>query len=354
MFASPRSRTPLLSAIAISILATFAHFAYSPPTLAGSQADLAWPYDVWLNQDVAYIITPQERAAFLELTTDEDRDNFIEQFWLRRNPDPKSLENEFEIEHYRRIAFANQNFASAKPGWQTDRGHVYIVFGKPDDVVCRRSARAFGSPDEFWGYKYLEGWGNNATLQFSALQGDGEYKLVLDDAQRKQLLEPQSHVATHEPPPFVRTEQYARGVMAPLLRFKDLSAVVSARIVRSQLAFEHSYAVERLTDCTAIVNIKLDIPETQLRLDDNAKAKVQIFGRVVNPANRIQATFEEEVSSNSDSNGDLSAAAPVLSLTKSVPLFYGTYTLTIAIKDPVTGEIGIETIPLSLPRRDQN
>ena len=94
--------------------------------------ELKGPYKTWLNEDVAWIITDQERAAFKSLSNDEERDAFIEQFWLRRNPNPDSPENEFREEHYRRIAYANEHFAAGKPGWKTDRGHIYIAFGKPD------------------------------------------------------------------------------------------------------------------------------------------------------------------------------------------------------------------------------
>jgi GWxTD domain-containing protein len=95
--------------------------------------ELETPYRKWLNEDVAYIITDEERAAFKRLQTDEEREQFIEQFWLRRDPTPDTVENEFKEEHYRRIAYANENFASGIPGWKTDRGRIYITYGPPDE-----------------------------------------------------------------------------------------------------------------------------------------------------------------------------------------------------------------------------
>ncbi len=74
----------------------------------------------------AYIISDEERKAFKNLSNDEEREAFIEQFWLRRNPNPDSPDNEFREEHYRRIAYANEHYAAGKPGWKTDRGHIYI------------------------------------------------------------------------------------------------------------------------------------------------------------------------------------------------------------------------------------
>jgi GWxTD domain-containing protein len=104
--------------------------------------ELKGPYKKWVNEDVRWIITDQELKAFKSLSNDEERDNFIEQFWLRRNPNPDSPENEFREEHYRRIAYANEHFAAGKPGWKTDRGHIYIAYGKPDSIDSHPSGGA--------------------------------------------------------------------------------------------------------------------------------------------------------------------------------------------------------------------
>jgi GWxTD domain-containing protein len=108
--------------------------------------ELKGAYKTWLNQDVVWIITDEERKAFKSLSNDEERDAFIEQFWLRRNPNPDSPENEFREEHYRRIAYANEHFAAGKPGWKTDRGHIYIAFGKPDSIDRTPRAAAMSGP----------------------------------------------------------------------------------------------------------------------------------------------------------------------------------------------------------------
>ena len=88
--------------------------------------ELESPYKIWLNVDVAYIITDEERRAFNGLSNDAERESFIEQFWLRRDPTPDTEENEFKEEHYRRIAYANERFASGIPGWKTDRGRTLV------------------------------------------------------------------------------------------------------------------------------------------------------------------------------------------------------------------------------------
>ena len=108
--------------------------------------ELKGTYKTWLNQEVPYIITDEERKAFMSLSNDEERDAFIENFWLRRNPNPDSPENEFREEHYRRIAYANEHFAAGKPGWKTDRGHIYIAFGTPDDIDSHPSGGSYDRP----------------------------------------------------------------------------------------------------------------------------------------------------------------------------------------------------------------
>ncbi len=83
--------------------------------------------------EVPYIITAEERKAFLSLSTDAQRDSFIEGFWKVRNPDPNSSVNAYKDEHYRRLAYANENFGDARyeDGWRTDRGRMYIILGPP-------------------------------------------------------------------------------------------------------------------------------------------------------------------------------------------------------------------------------
>jgi GWxTD domain-containing protein len=81
------------------------------------------PYDKWLNEDVVYIIRPEERSTFERLASVAEKEHFIEQFWEVRGSAAKQ-------EHYRRIAYANQNFADGDtPGWRTDRGRAYIIEG---------------------------------------------------------------------------------------------------------------------------------------------------------------------------------------------------------------------------------
>src|SRR5436853_2788397 len=144
----------------------------------------------WLNEDVAYIITYEESAAFKQLSNDEERDNFIEAFWQRRDPTPDTVENEFKEEHYRRIAYANEHFAAGIPGWKSDRGRIYIMYGKPDEIESHPSGGPYERPSyegggststypfENWWYRYIEGIGSDIEIEFVDPSGSGEYRIA--------------------------------------------------------------------------------------------------------------------------------------------------------------------------------
>ncbi|MGH9628700.1 MAG: GWxTD domain-containing protein, partial [Bryobacteraceae bacterium] len=105
----------------------------------GALGSMPAPFQKWLQEDIVYIISPVERAAFVRLTSDPERQRFIEQFWLRRDPSPGTAQNEYKEEHYRRIAYANQRFRGEQPGWNTHRGRIYIVYGPPDEIEAHPS-----------------------------------------------------------------------------------------------------------------------------------------------------------------------------------------------------------------------
>ena len=138
------------------------------------------PYSKWVTEDVAYIVRDEERAAFRRLPTNEEKEHFIEQFWLRRDPTPGTVENEFKQEHYRRIAYANDHYAARIPGWKTDRGRIYIVYGPPDQKEVHPSGDNGGPPSEQWLYKLIQGIGNNVIVEFVDAQRDGTYRMTSD------------------------------------------------------------------------------------------------------------------------------------------------------------------------------
>ena len=162
--------------------------------------ELETPYRKWLNEDVAYIITEEEKDAFKRLQTDDEREQFIEQFWLRRDPTPDTDENEFKEEHYRRIAYADEHFASGIPGWKTDRGRIYIMYGPPDSIEDHSSGGGYTRPREEgggdtstypfqqWFYRYIEGVGTGITIEFVDTTMSGEFHMTMDPSEKERLL----------------------------------------------------------------------------------------------------------------------------------------------------------------------
>src|SRR6202046_216989 len=263
-------------------------------------------YKKWLNEDVVYIISPEERSAFVHLTTNEEREQFIEQFWQRRNPDPDSAENTFKEEHYRRIAYTNEHYASGIPGWKTDRGRIYIMWGPPDEIDSHPSGGSYDRPAsegggetstypfEDWRYRYLEGIGENVEIECVDPTMSGEYKLTTDPSEKDALLNvPGAGLTeleslglasktsrfnntdgTHMAAPmgmtpetmqeFSRLELYSKIFQPPPVKLKDLEAVVTSRLVRDQVKFQYRTDFLRITSDTVLVPITIQIPTKQL------------------------------------------------------------------------------------------
>jgi GWxTD domain-containing protein len=165
---------PSLVAVALlCITASAGVAAWRSQTAPDPNDDAA--FTRWLNQDVVYIINDEERGAFLKLATSDEKQHFIEQFWLRRDPTPGTPKNEFKEEHYRRIAYANSHFATSRPGWQTDRGHIYILYGPPDEIDSHpHDAHAY----EDWLYRHLDNVGNNVTMAFVDVNHTGDWRIA--------------------------------------------------------------------------------------------------------------------------------------------------------------------------------
>jgi GWxTD domain-containing protein len=180
-----RALTPVFSAGILAITAAVVLAAW--PQQPQVSPPLATPYTKWLHEDVAYIITDRERAAFKSLATDEEREHFIEQFWLRRDPTPGTPRNEFKEEHYRRIAYANQHYAAAAaniPGWKTDRGRIYITYGPPDEIESHPAGGTVTYPFEQWLYHRIDGVGTNIIIEFVDTTRTGEYRMTRDPSKR--------------------------------------------------------------------------------------------------------------------------------------------------------------------------
>ncbi len=340
--------------------------------------ELASAYKKLLDEDLVYIITVEERAAFLRLGTDEEREQFIEQFWLRRNPNPDTVENEFKEEHYRRIAYANEHFSVGQPGWMSDRGRIYIIWGPPDHIDSNPTGGLYSEspgegthtavtyPFEQWHFRYLEGIGNNITLEFVDKNSIGDYRLTVDPTEKEIFTSPGPLTRGSEP--LLSGEDvnsrfrllnnlnlYGKVQRAPAVRFKDLEEVVESRIVRDSIPVELRTSFFRVTDETLLVPLTVAIRKKNLSFlekDQVQQAVLNVFCRIETITGRIVQTFEDVVQlAIPESLFTSSLGEPVL-YQKTVPLRSGLYKLSLVVKDVNSGDIGVVQQRLAVPRFD--
>jgi len=341
--------------------------------------ELKGAYKSWLEQDVLYIISDEEKRAFKNLSNDEERESFIENFWLRRNPNPDSADNEFREEHYRRIAYANEHYAAGKPGWKTDRGHIYIAYGKPDSIESHPSGGSYERPMdegggetstfpfEVWHYRYLESIGENIDLEFVDSCMCGDYHFTIDRAEKDAL----SHVpgmgqtqwesmgmakkadrfsggfenlgtgplsSSSQAKQFDRIELAAKIFAPPPIKFKDLENFITEHKLINGPIFPFDVRTDfvKVTENTVLVPVTLQIKNrdvTFVTKQGVSKGVVNILGKVTTITHKTVQTFEDTV--------EIEEPAELLEKSldrksiywKAVPLLPGLYRLDIAIKD---------------------
>src|SRR5271166_4274632 len=299
------------------------------------RGELGKTYRKWLDEDVRWIITDEEQKAFKMLSNDEERDQFIEAFWQRRDPTPDTEENEFKEEHYRRIAYANEHFAAGIPGWRTDRGRTYIKFGPADEIDAHPSGGTYERPMEEgggetstypfedWRYRYLEGIGQEVIIEFVDACMCGDYHMTIDRSEKDALLytpnggltlyEQQglaskasrftgngierlgggpmsSMVASKE---FDRLEQFAKLQAPPPVKFKDLEEVVTSKITYNLMPFDVLTDFVKVTGDTVLVPVTIQLKNrdiTFVNKDGVQRGTVNIFGRATTLTGKIAQT----------------------------------------------------------------
>ena len=357
----------------------------------------------WLDEDVAWIITDEERQAFKHLANEEEREQFIEQFWLRRNPNPDSPENEFREQHYLRIAYANEHFAAGKPGWRTDRGHIYIAFGKPDSIDSHPSGGNFDRPMEegggntstfpfeTWHYRYLLGVGDNIDIEFVDSCMCGDFHATIDRSEKDALkhtpgagqtlyesmgkstkanrfsgagleqLGDGPMASSQQSKQFDRLSTFSKLFTPPPVKFADLDQFLSAKstiLKGPPFLFDVRTDYVKLTNDTVLVPVTLQIRNRDMTFnnkDGYATATVNILGRVSNLNHRAVQTFEETVKVETSSDL-LSRKQNEMSVYwKALPLRPGLYKVEIAIKDVNNPEhIGVWKRSVNVPKYDDD
>ncbi len=329
-------------------------------TEADAIASLPNNFRYWLMEDVVYIIAPEERCAFLHLASDQEREQFVDQFWLRRAYDPESLDNELKQEHYRRIVFANQRFGTNVSGWGTDRGRVYITFGPPDKIEShgegnREECREGSKEREYWHYRYVEGLGENVDLEFVDASCSGDYHLATPIRVTQELpyylpgVSRQDRNVTSESVQHIVA--YVGPMPSPKIKFKDLEAMVVGRILRDQVHFSYRIEFTRATHASTMVRIAVEIPTGRLipeMRDGKPVGGVGIFGRVSKPSGWVVETFERAASMQELEH----LGQATLNRETTIALEPGRYGLAIAVKDVASGNAGLLYTTLQVPRYD--
>ena len=347
--------------------------------------ELSKTYKKWLDEDVVWIISDEERKAFKQLSNDEERDQFIEAFWQRRNPNPDSEENEFKEEHYRRIEYANEHFAAGIPGWKTDRGRMYIMYGPPDEIDAHPSGGEYerpmeeggGStstyPFEDWRYRYIEGIGQEVIIEFVDTCMCGEYHMTLDRSEKDALLyTPNAGLTLYEQmglasktdrftsggleklgsgpdsanlesQEFDRLTQWSKLQAPPAVKFKDLEEVVSHKISVNLMPFDVLTDFVKVTGDTVLVPVTIQMKNRDITFankDGVQRGTVNIFGRVTTLSGRTAQTFEDTVQADIPAELLAKAAENAQVYWKALPLRPGRYRLDIVVKDVNGDRIG--------------
>ncbi len=356
--------------------------------------ELSKVYKKWLNEDVVWIITDQERAAFKQLSNDEERDNFIEAFWQRRDPTPDTEENEYKEEHYRRIAYANEHFAAGIPGWKTDRGRIYIMYGPADEVDSHPSGGTYERPMdegggetstypfEDWRYRYLEGIGQEVIIEFVDTCMCGEYHMTIDRSEKDALkYTPNAGLTLYEQmglsnkasrfsnggleqlgagpdsssqaaKEFDRLEQYAKLQAPPPIKYKDLEEVVNTKIITNLMPFDVRTDFVKVTGDTVLVPITIQMKYrdiTFVNKEGVQRGTVNIFGRITTLTGRVVQVFEDPAQVDVPAELLPRVAENSSVYWKAVPLRPGRYKIDIAVKDVNGDRKGVWSRGIQVP-----
>src|SRR5262249_14890398 len=404
LFKKACSIAMMLTLIAINSAALFAQNdkPKKDPNEKKKKEELKSVYKKWLDEDVSYIITDDERKAFKALKTDEERDQFIEQFWLRRDPDPDTPENEYKEQYYERIQYANEHYASGIPGWKTDRGRIYIMFGKPDEIEShpaggpyeRPSYEGGGStltyPFETWWYRYIEGIGSDIEIEFVDPSGSGEYHIARSPDEKDALLyvpgagltlaeslglankadritagglgstnNNQLFGTRAKDQPFERLQLLADLQRPPSIKFKDLEVKADLPEVATDiLPFSVRTDFFRLSAESVATSFTMQFDHSDLSFKNQGgiySGSVNIYARLIGLSGKRAGTFEDTVATARYSDADLSTGQTQKSIyQKNVVLPPGRYKIDVVARDIVSGKTGILHHSFEVPRNQES
>ncbi|HEV7680951.1 MAG TPA: GWxTD domain-containing protein [Pyrinomonadaceae bacterium] len=335
-------------------------------------------YTRWINEDVSQIITNEERAAYAKLKTNEEREQFIHIFWDNRDPTPDTEENEYRDEHYERVAYANEHFASGVRGSNTDRGRIYIKFGKPDEIEShpaggpyqRMSYEGGGTtttvPFEKWFYRHIPGVRSGVEIEFVDPSGSGEYRIARDFSEK----DANAHVPGYVPPAdvdggYVREQDsfFSRQALrndlekAPEIAPKVLALMNEPKLDENPLNFDIRADYFKLSDNRVIAAFTVQTENRDLVFIPSGglqTAKLNIVGRIVNLQERRVGAFEDILSTSATAQELTEARNRRSAYSKVVILAPGHYKVDIIVRDTESGAAGIRHLGIDVPKYEDD
>jgi GWxTD domain-containing protein len=399
----------MVFAMLISSLSVFAQDEKKekPKKQRKSTESIKSVYKRWIDEDVRWIITDEERKTFNLLKTDDEREQFIEQFWLRRDPDPDTDVNEYREEYYQRIAYANEKYTSGIPGWKTDRGRIYIMFGKPDQVESHPSGGSYDRPTwegggststypfEIWWYRYIEGVGSDIEIEFVDPTGSGEYRIARSPYEKDALLyTPNAGLTLAEQlglsskadriaygmfgpgggggqggqlfgmrakdQPFERLATLTALQRPPRVRFNDLAALANESEL-PKASFDVLFAglninLLRVTETAVLTSFTVQLDNQDLVYKESGglpQAAVNIYAKVTNVAGRRMGQFEDVVTSSFTPEALEVGMKKKSAYQKNIVLPPGNYKVDLVVRDVNSGKTGVIKQGFVVPKYDE-
>src|SRR5215468_11087339 len=361
-------------------------------------------YKRWKDEDVRWIITDDERKVFNNLKNDDEREQFIEQFWYRRDPDPDTDVNEYREEYYQRIAYANEHYTSGIPGWKTDRGRIYIMFGKPDEIESHPSGGTYDRPAwegggststypfETWWYRYIEGVGSDVEIEFVDPTGSGEYHIARSPDEKDALLyTPNAGLTLSEQlgltskadriaygglgggnqgnqlfgqrakdNPFEKLDLLAKLSRPPKVRFNELAAAAESDLPKPSfdvLNAALSINMMRVTENAVMTSFAVQMENQDLvykEVGGLPQAAVNIYAKITNVSGRRAGLFEDIVTSMFTPEALAIGQRQKSTYNNNIVLPPGNYKVDMVVRDVISGKTSVLRQGFTVPRYEES
>jgi GWxTD domain-containing protein len=358
-------------------------------------------YKKWKDEDVRWIITDEERKVFDGLKTDDEREQFIEQFWFIRDPDPDTDVNEYREDYYQRIAYANEHFTSGIPGWKTDRGRIYVMFGKADQIETHPSGGSYDRPAwegggttstypfEIWWYRYIEGVGSDVEIEFVDPTGSGEYRIARSPDEKDALLyTPNAGLTLSEQlglttkadrigyggggnnqnglfgqrakdNPFEKLDLLARLSRPPKVKFNDLAAAAESDLPKPSfdtLNAALSISMMRVTDTAVMASFTVQMENQDLvykEVGGLPQAAINIYAKITSVSGRRAGLFEDIVTSSFTPEALAIGTQQKSAYEKNVVLPPGNYKIDLVVRDVNSGKTEVLKLGFAVPKYEE-